>query len=271
MIYQTYTPPPPLDGFIENLWYWEGDAPGHTKDTIMASSRMSLLINLRHDRLSWYGGENFGTHSKLRGIALSGNQSGAFAINADQPHMMGVQFHPGGAFPFLGMPASEFFNNHVSLEDVWGSEAGRLHERLVQTPTVADRFEILERALIALAVDRLERHPAVALALQRLHSAAPVSIASLAAEAEISHKKFIRLFTAEIGMSPKICLRILRFQRLLRGAWFAENIDWAQMAAEYGYYDQPHLIRDFKAFSGFTPRDWQKRRGPHLQHVPLME
>jgi AraC-like DNA-binding protein len=269
MIYQTYVPRPPLDRFIKNLWYWEGDEPGHAKDTIMASSRMGILINLKSDELFWYGGEEFAQKNNLKGIALCGTHSSAFAINAHQPHMMGVQFRPGGAFPFFRATQQEFEDRHISLENLWGADAGRLHQRLVQALAPEDKFAILEQAMIDKAERGFEHHPVVALALTRLSAGRPLSVAALAAEAEVSHKRFIHLFTGEVGFAPKRFLRVMRFQKLLERVWDAPVVDWAEMAALYGYYDQPHLIRDFREFSGFTPSEYMRVRGPFQQHVPL--
>jgi AraC-like DNA-binding protein len=271
MKYLTYAPPPPLGGLIANLWYWEGDAPGHAKDTVMASGRMSILINLKSDELSWYDGARFARRNRLKGIALCGTQSGAFAIDAHQPHMMGVQFQPGGSFPFFAPPAGDFQNRQVSLEDVWGSDAERLHQRLVQAPAPEDKFAILEAALIASAPRGFSRHPAVAMALSRLARTGATSVAALAAEAEMSHKKFIRLFTAEVGFTPKRYLRVARFQRVLENIHAAPDVDWSDAVEMGGYFDQSHFIRDFREFSGFTPSDYLIRRGPYLQHVPLTE
>ncbi len=270
MIYHEQHPPAgPLAPFIQTYWYWEGEDPGHAKDAIVASSRMGLLINLRRDDLSWYSGDGFAAHSKLKGMALRGTHAQAFAIDARQPHMMGVQFWPGGAFPFFRPPASELSNRFLSLEDLWGADAERLYQRLVQAPTPQDKFAILERALLAAAPRDLGHHPAVATALARLRRCRDASVASLAKEAEVSHKRFIRLFTEEMGVAPKLFLRMRRFRRLLDAVWRRPSVDWAEEAFVHGYYDQPHLIREFHEFSGFTPTDYMRRRGPYSQHIPL--
>lgn len=272
MRYLTYVPPFPLDRFIECLWYWEGDEPGHAKDTIMASGRMGILINLRNDALSWYDGDRFRRHNGLKGIALCGTHSRAFAINAHQPHMMGVQFRPGGAFPFFRAPAREFENVHISLEQVWGRDAERLHQRLVQAPTPADKFDILERALVGVAPKAFERHPAVAQALARFAGAPHrFTVARMAAEADVSHKRFIRLFTDEVGFTPKTYLRVTRFQRVLARIFQLPHVDWADVVERHGYFDQSHFIRDFRQFSGLAPTEYLIRRGPFLQHVPIAE
>ncbi len=271
MRYEVYIPPPPLDRFIQNFWYWEaGDAPDHAKDTIMASGRMAILINLTEDELRWYDGEDFASRNTLRGIALCGTHSRHFAIDAFQPVMLGVQFRPGGAYPFFGPSGREFQNSHISLTDIWGAQAHALHCALVETPSIAAKFEILQEALIANAARALEHHPSVSLALS-CFDRRPLSsrVAKTAADADLSQKKFIRLFTEQVGFTPKLYLRVTRFQRLLDRVWSAPHVDWAQIAGAHGYYDQPHLIRDFREFSGFTPSEYLSLRGPFQQHVPL--
>ena len=269
MIYKAFVPPAPFDAFIENIWYWRGLDPGHAKDTIMASGRMGLMINLDGDALSWYGGEGYATRNILAGAALCGTHAKTFAIDAHQPHMLGVQFKPGGAFAFLGGSAREFQDAHVSLADIWGADAERLHQRVVQAPTPGDKIAILF-GVMAGRFGECAHHPAVALTL-RLFARAPhrLSVKAAAREAEVSQKKLIRLFAEEVGMTPKTYLRVARFQRVLGGLHTASRADWMEVVERGGYYDQPHFIREFKEFSGFTPGEYFRLRGPHLQHVPL--
>ena len=262
--------PPPLDGFIDFLWYWEGDPAAHAREVITAGRNHGILISLARDELSWYSGERYAQMNPLRGIAVSGPNAAPFAIDAHQPHMMGVHFKPGGAWPFLGPAADEFGDTHVSLEDVWGRDAERLHQRLVQAPTPDARFDILLDGLIALAPRAFERHPAVALALECFERPR-ASVAAAAKRAELSPKKFIRLFSDQVGMTPKLYLRVARFQRVIERITHVPKIDWWDVVERHGYYDQPHFIRDFKTFTGFTPTQWLERRGPHASHIPLVD
>jgi len=72
-----------------------------------------------------------------------------------------------------------------------------------------------------------------------------------------------------VGMSPKLFLRIQRFDRLLARVSRASEVQWANVAADHGYYDQSHFIRDFRDFTGMTPSVYRARRGPDLHHIPL--
>ncbi|MGD0192297.1 MAG: helix-turn-helix domain-containing protein [Rhizomicrobium sp.] len=266
----TRTAPPPLDRDIELVWYWEGAPTAHARDAIMASASMGLLINLAGDSLRWYGGEGFSASNCMRGIGIAGPSSRTFAIDAYQPKMMGVHFRAGGAYPFFGPAIGACTDCHVSLDDVWGAEAGRLHQRLVEAPTPLRKLDILLRALLDRAQSAVEHHPAVRQALHCLsHAPRSARISAVATEIGLSQKRLIRLFSAQVGLRPKLYLRITRFQRVLRQIARAPDVDWGDIVERNGYYDQSHFIRDFGEFSALSPGVYLKRRGPHLQHVPL--
>src|SRR5262249_44724434 len=88
MVFHQFNPAPPLDRFIANFWYWKGDPLPHSKELIMASPTMGLLINLHEDALRHYEGDAFDIEHRSRGIALSGANTQNFAIDAVQPEIM---------------------------------------------------------------------------------------------------------------------------------------------------------------------------------------
>jgi AraC-like DNA-binding protein len=86
------------------------------------------------------------------------------------------------------------------------------------------------------------------------------------------------VFNFEVGVKPKLFVRIRRFQRVLQQVHRLPLVDWAQLALKQGYFDQSHLIRDFVAFSGISPADYLRRlRDPRndgtdpikFNHLPL--
>jgi len=200
-----------------------------------------------------------------------GAHSEFFVIDTAQQHSVaGVHFKPGGAFPFLDPPASELHNTLVSLEDLWGRLARHLRERLLEAPTPQARFRILEQTLLARAAERLQRHPAVAFALHEFHGLPHTrTIADVTGQIGLSAKRFIDLFSGEVGLTPKLFCRVRRFQRVLRRIGAGRPVEWAAVAADCGYFDQSHFIHDFRAFSGINPSTYIAQRTEHLNHVPL--
>jgi AraC-like DNA-binding protein len=271
MLSHTYRPPAPLDRFIDKFWYWEGDPLPHRKELIMASHTMGLLVNLADDELRHYDGERFDDVHRSRGIALSGPYTRHFAIDAHQPKIMGVQFASGGVYPFFAPSARVFHNEHVALEDIWGAAAGRLHHRIVEAPTVEAKFRVLSDALCSRIARPLTRHPAVALALARFRCALPPRVGAVAAESGLSRRRFIEVFVEEVGVTPKLYLRLARFNRVLGCVFGTANVDWAEIAYLHGYADQSHFNREFREFAGLTPSQYLAHPGQGSGHAELTQ
>jgi transcriptional regulator GlxA family with amidase domain len=133
-----------------------------------------------------------------------------------------------------------------------------------------ERFHLLEAALVARLRRPFKRHGSVRAALG--HIARPgVAIAEIADRVGLSHRRLIELFTAEVGVAPKLFGRLQRFQRAMAIVQKAPSVDWAQLALGCGYCDQSHLIRDFGEFSGFSPAELLRHRAVRVKvnHVAL--
>ena len=70
-------------------------------------------------------------------------------------------------------------------------------------------------------------------------------------------------------MSPKRYARLQRFRRLVAQVHHDRAVDWAGIAVDGGFHDQPHLVHEFRAFAGLTPTAWLASCGQHASHVPI--
>jgi AraC-like DNA-binding protein len=175
-----------------------------------------------------------------------------------------VSLRPLGVRTLLGIPAGELARIDVALSAVVGPWAGRLLERLGEQSTWEARFAVLDAEFGArlAACRRVARPEAVATELHhawRLLVApdAVVPVSGLAAELGWSPRRLHDRFRAEVGVAPKEAARIARFDRARR-ALFARAaaggpLRLADLAARYGYYDQAHLAREFRALAGCAP------------------
>jgi AraC-like DNA-binding protein len=85
----------------------------------------------------------------------------------------------------------------------------------------------------------------------------------------LSARRFTRLFSLEVGMTPKLFARVQRFQSVLQA--MQEQVgDWTDVAQSCGYFDQSHLIRECRALSGFTPTELAARRIGDSDHIALI-
>jgi AraC-like DNA-binding protein len=262
MPHRSYTPVSPLLDFVDDFWLYDGYTQPHFKERILPSGTIELVINLRDDELRIYDAAQPERCNRFSGALVSGAYGGFFVIDtAEEASIMGVNFKPGGAFPFLGLPAGELADAHVNLETLWGRPAVELRERLCDGATPAERFRLLEEALLAHLFRPLEHHYAVPTALDAFgQTATCATVRDVARHIGLSQRRFIQVFTEEVGLMPKLFSRVRRFQRTMDLVRRTTAPDWARLAADCGYFDQSHLIRDFFMFSGFSPTDYIRRQ-----------
>jgi AraC-like DNA-binding protein len=267
-----YIPRPPLSDFVGLFWFYEDYRQPHKKERLLPDGSMELVINLREDQTRLYDRHDTDQVRTLGGSLIVGAQSEFFVIDtAEQASVVGVHFKPGGAFPFFGLPAGELRNSHLSLDTLWGALAGELRERLLEAATPQAMFCILEEVLLARA-RRLERHPAVKFALREFYGIPHTrTISEVTAQIGLSAKRFIQVFDGEVGLTPKLFCRVRRFQKVLRLVRAGRRVEWAGVAADCGYFDQAHFIRDFHAFSGLNPSAYLAQHTEHLNHVPIID
>lgn len=252
MLACTRIPGPPLGQFVELLWLYD-HAPPHPRERLLPTGSMELVFVLSSRRAE---------------AVVAGSYSRPAVLDTSAPAtVLGVHFKPGGAYPFLKMPAGELHNVDAALQDLWGAaDVREVHARLVEAPTPDAKFDALEEALLrrALTLDRRGAVPWAVCELSRARKVAEVSN-----QIGMSNRGFIEAFRRETGYAPKVFARVQRFQRLLRTVHRRDDVDWAEAALACGYYDQPHLIRDFRAFAEMTPSEYLAARTEHLNHVPM--
>lgn len=264
-------PPLPLAAFVKCFWYWEGAPQTHSKERLMPDGEPAIIFNLREGGIRIYDSEDFTRYSSFSGAVITGARTRSFVIDAVQEdRVFGIQFHPGGTFPFCQAPASVLENQTVDLDCLWRGAAGEFRERLLGARSVEEMFGLARQYLLARLVRPLELHPAVQFA-RRQFCTHPhrVSVGSVLGAVGLSQRRFIELFHDQVGLTPKAFCRVRRFQRVLTSVHGAREVDWPDVALACGYYDQAHFIHDFRDFSGFTPRQYLARVTEHLNHVPV--
>ena len=259
-IFNFYKPKPPLSKFVDCFWLYDGQAAAQT-ERILPTGTFELAINLRQNQLSFYDAECPENCCCYSGAVVSGAHGRSFVPDAsEEVSIIGVHFKPGGAFPFLRLPASDLADTHVDLETLWGPSAGRLRERLCEARTSHDRFYLVEEVLMRRLCHRVEQHYAVLAGLEIFRKNQGPKVREAAKHIGLSQRRFIQLFKAEVGMTPKLFSRIQRFQQTRIFIQQSASVNWADLALDLGYFDQSHLIREFLEFSGQSPTNYLKRQ-----------
>jgi AraC-like DNA-binding protein len=264
---QTTPVHPALRPFIEAIWYFAGDF-SHARERILPTGRMQLLVNLHEDELRTYDGAGFTTLNRIRGSAISGAYTRAFGIDtAEQRRIVGVVFAPGGAAPFFAESQDAFQNQHVELERVWGDAGASLRDRLLESASPAVALTTVESVLLERIVRPLEVDKLVEFAVAALDRGA--GIAQVAARVGMSSRTFLRQFERRVGVSPRRFARIRRFGRALESVERGQTVEWSRVAAACGYFDQAHMIHDFREFAGMPPTHYQPRAERDPYHAVL--
>jgi len=271
MKYLRYTPKPPLAEFVDCLWHFQGHRA--TRELALPKGTAELVINLRQDKIRIYSDIRDAQGQRFGGAIVSGTHSRYVVLApALKVSVVGVHFRPGGATPFLGLPLSELADRHVNLKDLWGSQTNALREQLLEAESPAVALAVLESALLSRLLHRPPYHPVVAFALQRFAAAPAVARVREVADATgYSAKRFIRLFTEGVGVSPKRFCRILRLQAVVHRLALGRRVELAEVALASGYCDQSHLIRDFRAMTGLTPAQYRPIDADSPNHVAVEE
>jgi AraC-like DNA-binding protein len=157
----------------------------------------------------------------------------------------------------LGRPASELAGHIVALRDLWDSAAAqRLEEQLAATRDTGSasnslKAAIAERIELGISCDTNTR--LVQRAARCLESR---NVTSVAESLGVSDRHLRRAFREVVGLSPKAYFKLMRFERALNAARDSRDLSWSDIAVGSGYYDQAHLIADFRSIAGATPREF---------------
>ncbi len=274
MLYYSHIPARPLHGFIDHFWMCS-DKPLHSRERILPSGTIELVVNLSDDEVRVYDPIHRNQYRRFPGAVVSGPYASTFVIDPSQhASMMGVHFKPGGAFPFFGGVVGELANTHVALAELWGPLAFELRERLCAAPTPQRRFRLMEESLTACLRPVRQHHAVVPAALDLFgQSGIGESVRGVARRVGLSQRRLIQVFTAQVGLTPKLFCRVLRFQRARMLVGRTAQPDWANVAVACGYYDQSHLIRDFRQLSGMNPSDYLRLRTERVMrnHLPAVD
>lgn len=230
--YREFQPPLRLQPFVECFWAVEPGRPLPEYPVlpdgcadIVYSPSMSRELQL------------VGVMTRARKFALSGRFE------------FGVRFRPGMSSVFLPVPGVDTTDQAIALSDIGCAAARGLADRMAEAQSPAACAGIIETLL---------RDPRETSLVQRLcaaivRRAGLVRMDDLALQAGLSARQLRRLFLEQVGLSPKLFCRIIRFRGSLARLPREPRADWAQVALECGYYDQAHFIHEFRQFSGCTP------------------
>lgn len=233
---------------VEDVHVCAPDARGVFHVDSLPDGRASLVIRVTgaHGDVSIAGPRTRAVYKRVTGVSRA----------------IVVRFKPGWAPLFFGVPTGVLKDRIVLLDEVWGRSSGDVCADLATARTSAEAIERLGRA-VAMRTKRDVEPTSAALARRavRLLEDGEARVDRVAAQLGVTARHLRRAFVDNVGVAPKEFARSVRLQRALTffGHGATASRDWARIAVDAGYYDQAHLISDFKQLVGLTPSAFVQR------------
>lgn len=243
--YHEFSPGPALQGFVECFWTSRVREARRTPafHRVLPDGCMDVLFDF------------VGSGSE-RALVI-GTMTRPLSVCRTGPiDFLGARFRPGGLRAILALDAAEMTDAQADLRNFWPQRDDDTWHRLGEA-TPADRPELLREMLAARLKSVNQIDPFIRHSVARIEAArGELRIGELQKSTGLSSRQLERKFASHVGISPKMFARVARFKAAAAAATKSKRMDWATLACDFGFADQPHLAREFKALSGLTPWEY---------------
>jgi AraC-like DNA-binding protein len=263
--FQIIQPSVLLVPFVKQYWFLRVDSVAQGSQRAIPSGSMGLVFN-RGDRICSSLEKDFQLRSHLFG------QSATFVdIHFQKLDLILVVFQPIGAKAFFSMPMNELNGQSIALDALSDPHIMELEDRLMDIADNQTCVHLIEQFLLKRLYQfeeyNYKRLTSVISAINYREN----NVSALAHEACLSQKQFKRIFTDYVGLNPKEFLQIARFTKTTHTLQTQPKMSLNELAYKYGYYDRSHLIKDFRAFSGYTPTEFLANCDPYSDYKSLFQ
>lgn len=259
-------PSPPLAAHVQFFGYWQNTQAITHHSRALPRGAATVIVDLSsRDQVDFYAADA-ATRLDVGAAFVAGAGVTSYVTQVDPSQtVLTIHFRPGGAAAFLPAPQGDLEDRCVDLDMIWGRDASILRARLSDTVSVRERVSLVESFLLARMRSRDPAVDAVLIAAERQPS---LRVADASALTGLSARRLIASFRTEVGLTPKTYLRVRRFQAAMK-LLDAGDASGARIAADLGYFDQAHFVREFRAFTAMTPTQYRQRRTWLPSHVGL--
>ncbi len=256
-----FYPGPALTPYIHHYWILKSSCPFPSAQRIMPAGCTQMIFH-RKKRIYSSHLEEYQPQSFL----------GGQTVTFEDLHFIGdiemivVVFRPHAVRLFFRLPMDELTGKAISVDELDVPGLKDLSRDVISAESTWESIRFIEDYL-------MKRFPSPDINFDRLTSALGLlngnpatGITAMAGACCLSPKQFKRIFNEYVGVNPKEFQRIIRFQRAIKILETHPSIQLQDVAFHCGYYDQPHLTREFKLFTGYSPSDFLNQWDPHSDY-----
>jgi len=257
MNYQTFQPHPDLASLVK--FYWTLQVPydaNNQKQKIIPDGCIEMTFNLADHIKRYTSDTDYIVHPHPM---VMGQRIKSYYIEPlGHVDSFAICFYPHGFANFINSPLKELADTETSLDVLFGEvPAKELTLKIMGAGNTQERIEIIEAFLLSKlnedsTIDRFVKSTVDAL----VSTKGSVPINALLKEDISKRRQLERDFKKQIGISPKQLGRVIRLHSALQMLLNEEGESLTRIAYENEYYDQAHFIKDFKEFTGISPKEF---------------
>lgn len=256
MNYQTFEPITALNTLVKCYWTLESQKEENSQpQTIVADGCMEMIFHYGDLYRQYLENGNSIIQPKCFVI---GQLTRPLQIEpTGETGIFSVRFYPGGFLPFAAVSIKEMENKAVSLEQLFGADGLTIQQSVLNAHSTTERIQLIENFLLsrltsASTIDRIIQSTVETM----LTANGQFSVDELSTQLHINRRQLERKFSSCIGLSPKQLSKTIRLQATLKMLISKNFTSLTALAYEGEFYDQAHFIRDFKEFTGLTPKEF---------------
>ncbi|MBN2597775.1 MAG: AraC family transcriptional regulator [Marinifilaceae bacterium] len=260
MIYKEFPILPELIPYVQVVWMMESEKEDECcpKEQIMPDGILEFVTHYRDPWLTTIAGEapalqaqSFVVSQMRKSIEIESNGKTGF---------ISVRFFPWGGYHFFNEPVSNFLDASISSKELWPQHYHSVMQQIDTAQSPEERVELIQQFLLARLTEYRKENKVLDEAVKLIReSKGQLSIAEVAQRIGFSKKQLERTFAPAIGTTPKTFARISRFLNICHHLEEYKNKSLTQLSYECGYFDQAHFIKEFREFSGYTPKEFFAR------------
>ncbi|SHE78995.1 helix-turn-helix transcriptional regulator [Pedobacter caeni] len=256
MNYQIFEPNNDLASLVK--CYWTLESPKEKtpkKNAIVPDGCMKMIFH--HGDLYKQYTEN-GNSVFLPRCFVIGQLTGPFEVEpTGETGIFFVCFHPNGFLPFATIPIREMENTAIPLEQLFGTRGQEIGQKILNANSTSERINLIETFLFDQLRDTATVDQIVKSTVETILTAnGQLSVDELSRQTNVNRRQLERKFSSAIGLSPKQLSKTIRLQTTLKTLLSKKVTNLTTLAYENEYYDQAHFIKDFKEFTGITPKEF---------------
>ncbi len=257
MNFQIVQPTGFLQNYIKHYCFMESDSQDeNVVERVIPIENVQLMFHYKNPFVVFQPNET--TVKQPRSIISGLTGSFSDVSTNGEAGVAFVSFYPTGAYHFFNFPLSEIENQSINLSDIFVKEVPQVEEILFSKKTITGRVCVIEdflrkRFSPISSYDNLLIRRGVEIIKSCKGQTTAIALSN---NLSITTKSLERKFSQYLGKTTKQVIKLIRFQEILQDLSNNKNLHLTEYAYRNGFFDQSHFIREFKTYSGYTPKEF---------------